>query len=156
MERISQICGLSRTYTNHSTRVTSCTMLGENFTENEIKTVSGHKSLSCLGIYKRTSEEKREQMSDYISSTLDDSKPSTSNASLQVIPNIAPCIPTENQISNLQVADTDLTSIEPSIEWIDDFQLSEIDFNKIESIEKQYSLETRFVDCTFHNCSFNL
>ena len=57
-------------YTNHCLRVSCCTILGENFTENEVKSVSGHKSNSSLGIYKRIKLQKKADMSSAISSTL--------------------------------------------------------------------------------------
>ncbi len=63
MPKISSFCGLSKIYTNHCLRVTSCTILGEKHTENEVKCVSGHKSNSSLGIYKRVKDSKKEEMS---------------------------------------------------------------------------------------------
>lgn len=53
MGNISKICKLSCKYTNHCVRGTACTVLGTNFSENDIKSVSGHKSCSSLGIYKQ-------------------------------------------------------------------------------------------------------
>ena len=70
MSQISRFACLSKTYSNHSVRVTSCTLLGRKFEENDIKTVSGHKSNAALGIYKRVSEERRGEMSDCISAAL--------------------------------------------------------------------------------------
>ena len=70
MPHISKITGLSRRYTNHSVRVTSCTILGETFSENEIRSVSGHKTNSALGIYKRITNKRKSEMSDHISNKI--------------------------------------------------------------------------------------
>ena len=71
MKRISEICELSRIYTNHCLRVTSVSVLGENgYSDIDIQSVSGHKSLNSLGVYKRTSELTKKQMSNSISNTL--------------------------------------------------------------------------------------
>lgn len=66
MKNISGICELSKKYTNHSLRVTFISISGEKFTENEIMAISGHKSASCLGIYKRVRDETKEKMFNYV------------------------------------------------------------------------------------------
>lgn len=53
MKKISQFCKLSSIYSNHCIRVTCISALGELFSENDIKHISGHKSISSLGIYKK-------------------------------------------------------------------------------------------------------
>lgn len=67
MKQISKVCNLSQIYTNHSLRVTYISIAAEKFTENEIMSVSGHKSASCLGIYKRVREKTKEDMFNYVS-----------------------------------------------------------------------------------------
>lgn len=62
MSKVSIFCNLSKTYTNHCLRVSSCTILGESHSENDIKSISGHASNSALGIYKRIKESKKEEM----------------------------------------------------------------------------------------------
>lgn len=64
MKNISIFLRLSKTYTNHCVRATCITVLGKSFQDNEIKAVSGHKTLQALGIYKRTSEDTLMSMSD--------------------------------------------------------------------------------------------
>jgi len=64
MASISSFCHLSKRYTNHCIRVTCISQLADHFSENEVKSVSGHNSLGSLGIYKRLSDEKRFQMSN--------------------------------------------------------------------------------------------
>lgn len=63
MGRISTLCNLSRQYTNHCVRATAITVLGRSYQENDIRTLSGHKSVNALGIYKRTSNETMTSMS---------------------------------------------------------------------------------------------
>jgi hypothetical protein len=50
MKEISAFCHLSKIYTNHCIRVTTISILGQKFTENEIMSISGHSSASALGI----------------------------------------------------------------------------------------------------------
>jgi hypothetical protein len=63
MPTISENLQLSRRYTNHSLRATAITILGRKYQDTDIQSVSGHKSLSALGMYKRTSDETLSQMS---------------------------------------------------------------------------------------------
>lgn len=70
MKEISAHTTLSKIYTNHSIRVTAITTLGARFTENEIMTISGHKSIASLGLYKRISEQCKRNMSLYLTSSL--------------------------------------------------------------------------------------
>lgn len=63
MSSLSQHLHLSKTYTNHSVRATSITILGRGFQDTDVATFSGHKSLTALGIYKRTSIPCKESMS---------------------------------------------------------------------------------------------
>jgi hypothetical protein len=64
MRKISEFYKLRRTYTNHCVRATAITHLGKSFQDTEILEISGHKSISCLGIYKKTSENVIQNMSD--------------------------------------------------------------------------------------------
>ena len=55
MGLISEKCGLSQLYTNHSIRVTGITVLTRmKFSPSEIMSVSGHKSVQSLTNYQRT------------------------------------------------------------------------------------------------------
>jgi hypothetical protein len=64
MSQISNYLKLSKIYTNHCIRATAITVLGKNaFQDTEIAAFSGHKSLSSLAVYKRTSENVKESMS---------------------------------------------------------------------------------------------
>jgi hypothetical protein len=64
MKQLSTHLGLSLEYTNHSVRATSITLLGQAFQDNDVATFSGHKSLAALGIYKRVSNVRKQEMSD--------------------------------------------------------------------------------------------
>ena len=63
MSNVSKQCGLSQRYTNHSIRVTGCTVLTRcNFSHSEIMAVSGHKSIQSLAVYQKTKEKQKLQM----------------------------------------------------------------------------------------------
>jgi hypothetical protein len=64
MKSMSTHLQLSKMYTNHSVRSTAITLLGRSFQDNDIACFSGHKSLGALGIYKRVSDERKQEMSD--------------------------------------------------------------------------------------------
>ncbi|KAK7105841.1 hypothetical protein V1264_017169 [Littorina saxatilis] len=65
LPRLSKSCGLSQVYTNHSIRATSATVLHQSsFTPAEIMAVTGHRSVSALTTYQRTSDAQKLQMGD--------------------------------------------------------------------------------------------
>ncbi len=85
MSDISSLLPLSLRYTNHSLRATAITVLGEKFQDTDVSTVSGHKSISNLVIYKTTSLEKKKEMSAHLhrailSNVVDNNIPTSSSA----------------------------------------------------------------------------
>jgi hypothetical protein len=70
--KISQVCNLSKRYTNHCMRSTCLTALDDNGIETRhIMGLSGHKSESAVRAYsKRLSEKKTRQISDILSATI--------------------------------------------------------------------------------------
>ena len=65
LPELSQRCNLSRVYTNHSIRATTATvhvLHQERFDLKEVQSVTGHKSLSSLAIYQRTSGHQKHTM----------------------------------------------------------------------------------------------
>lgn len=71
MKEISNACLLSKMYTNHCVRVSTCTILGNSgFSDTQIKNVSGHKSISALGIYHRPLEKSKQEMSNALSEAM--------------------------------------------------------------------------------------
>jgi hypothetical protein len=70
MKKICQACCITTPYTNHCVRATAITTLGVEFGDNDIRAISGHKSLNALGIYKRTSASTLEAMSDHLHNSL--------------------------------------------------------------------------------------
>jgi hypothetical protein len=70
MKKISQLCATSQIYTNHCVRATSCTILGNNHSDIDIQSVSGHKSISGLSAYKRVNDQRKIQMSNTLSKSL--------------------------------------------------------------------------------------
>ena len=63
MKDLSKKCGLSKIYTNHSLRATAATVLhNDNFSASTVQSITGHKSVSSLSIYQRTSTKQKMQM----------------------------------------------------------------------------------------------
>ena len=63
MSDLSEKCKLSQIYTNHSIRVTGCTVLNRcNFSASEIISVSSHKSVQSLAIYQKTQYKQKVNM----------------------------------------------------------------------------------------------
>jgi hypothetical protein len=73
MKSLSRHLHLSKEYTNHAVRSSAITILGHGFQDTDIATFSGHKSLTALGIYKRTSNECKEFMSNTLHKSISSS-----------------------------------------------------------------------------------
>ena len=67
MKKASVFFKLSATYTNHCLRVTSISILGRMFSENDIKTISGHSRTSSLHSYKHLSDGQKREMAISVS-----------------------------------------------------------------------------------------
>ena len=67
MKIISKKCSLSTIYTNHSLRATVCTHLGNWYGDIEVRSISKHKSLNSLPVYKRPTIEKKLEMASSLS-----------------------------------------------------------------------------------------
>jgi integrase len=78
MKTLSEALGLSQCYTNHSVRATAITVLGRAYQDNNVAHLSGHKSLTALGIYKRVSDSCKQKISDTLHSTIISSSSSSS------------------------------------------------------------------------------
>lgn len=86
MPEISNACLLSKRYTNHSIRVTVCSLLGEaGFSDIEVQTVSGHQSIASLGIYKRPGEKRKLKISECLTSSLSHTESLGSTSSKTVL-----------------------------------------------------------------------
>ena len=63
MSRISHAADLSRSYTNHSIRVTGTTCLSRfNFNPKQIMSVTGHRSVNSLAVYQKVSDDEKLNM----------------------------------------------------------------------------------------------
>jgi hypothetical protein len=85
MKSISKICSLSKIYTNHCVRSTTCTILGKYYSDINVQAVSGHKSLSGLSHYKRVDDIAKKSMSQTLSTYLTPSTSNNGNASLNLL-----------------------------------------------------------------------
>jgi hypothetical protein len=79
MKNICNVLNLSKTYSNHSVRSTSISLLGQYFEDTDVATVSGHKSLESLKVYKETSTVKKQAMSKSLHMALNGDAPTSSN-----------------------------------------------------------------------------
>ncbi len=71
MKNISAKCALSKSFTNHSVRVSACTRLGElGFSDLDIQAVSKHKSVDSLGLYKRTKMARKVDMATHLANSI--------------------------------------------------------------------------------------
>jgi hypothetical protein len=70
MKTACKICKITTNYTNHCLRVTSVNILKGNFSDKDIMSISGHTSVSSLKLYERTTEQEKENISDYFSNVL--------------------------------------------------------------------------------------
>ena len=60
MKTLSDKAKLSRIYTNHDIRVTGCSVLGRcNFSDKQIMSISWHKSVESLKIYKKVTRDEK-------------------------------------------------------------------------------------------------
>ena len=60
MSRVSHDADLSKVYTNHSIQVTGTTLLVRyNFSDKQIMSVSGHRSINSLSVYKKVSDQEK-------------------------------------------------------------------------------------------------
>lgn len=63
MQNLSKAAGLSRKYTNHDIRVTGCSILTRaKYTNKQISSISGHRSMESLAIYQRVSKDEKLHM----------------------------------------------------------------------------------------------
>ncbi len=71
MKKISESAGCSRVHTNHCLRATSVQALDDSgFASRDIMSVSGHHSESSIKNYSRTSEAKKMEISDALSTVM--------------------------------------------------------------------------------------
>jgi hypothetical protein len=82
MKKVCLTLKLGSVYTNHSVRATSLTVLGSGFQDTEIAHFSGHRSLSALGIYKRVSKSKQQEMSQCLHERITGSSSISANTNL--------------------------------------------------------------------------
>ena len=144
MSRICQICDIETKYTNHCLRVTCINMLKANFSDADVMSISGHKSLTSLKIYERTTEKEKEDISDFISSAINKDILSTIQA------------PSSSHEINLSSHDdiNFLNNIDFSS--LEDFDLSCLDSKENDSMSSKRSNKENIVyNYTFNNCTIN-
>jgi hypothetical protein len=175
MNEISTFCQLSRKYTNHCVRSTDITCLGDKYEDTDVKTMSGHKSLSALGCYKRTSDNKIQKMSNtlhesiygsssmsdnlhesiYGSSSMSDTLHLTLNEGIDVSENTLP----ELDIIPIDFLQNNATSSSHLLANIDDTKLDNDLSNTIFDLDEIFPELNQNQKITFSgnkNCTFNI
>ena len=71
MKTICKFCDIGTIYTNHSLRAAACTILGQlGYSDIEVKSISKHKSISSLSIYRRVKTDRKEKMASDLASII--------------------------------------------------------------------------------------
>ena len=163
LPRLSKLCGLSQSYTNHSIRSTMCTTLHQQgFQMKDVQTVSGHKSLQSLAVYQRTSTSQKHMMSRTLYSRFTGDKENLQNAPTgkQTTSEPKPAFPRSTAVATIngdnagrRVQVREGGQIEQAqIDELDlDFFLS--DANEPEDIFKNKSM---FSNCTIGTININI
>ena len=125
MKNVSIKCGLSKIYTNHCIHVTAASILTRcNFSSKEIMSVTGHKSVQNLTIYQRVRDEKKIEMGNILTKSL---QTTDQNLPLAVTgPPLAKVITANEQRNdkNQEPNDTAIVPYEPNFDdGIDDINL---------------------------------
>ncbi|CAG2255481.1 KCTD1_15 [Mytilus edulis] len=133
MNKLSKLCSLSQVYTNHSIRATGATILTESryFADAQIMSVTGHKSVSSLAIYQRTSDKAKFQMGQIIDAAMNGRDP---NANALPAPNQQLTLPSPVQPLALPTSARSSTMASTSqVTQMTEFrnQLSGINFNEL-------------------------
>jgi hypothetical protein len=164
MKKISLASGCSKVYTNHCLRATTCTLLDHSgCASRDIMSVSGHRSETSIKYYVRTSDAKKEEMSDIISSTLQ-ARPSTVSYSETAGPSSVAVGVGHSTEDNSAVPvghDSDL-EVEPlSLSQVDQM-LSEISkpgnniLQDVSNVCNTISAQNRPAAYTFNSCMVNI
>jgi hypothetical protein len=145
MKSISNFCSLSHEYTNHCVRVSACTLLGElGFTDLDVQSVSKHKSVDSLGLYKRTKDARKMEMATLMAKSIgleEEGAPVLSHRNIQMesehrfeeSPALRQTITTleylNHETTHSTEVNNDTTISLPSAAFISDF-MADYDFDK--------------------------
>lgn len=178
MKKISAKCNLSRTYTNHSVRSTSCTLLGESHSDIDIQSISGHRSLSGLSHYKRIDNRAKINMSQTLqhqylpelASVKEVECPTASNmpATTQDHDHNGCCISygadnqVDNQVENHVGNQVDNAMTLPCLQEplasstdITDINIDDLFVSECEKVNGMPRFKSFFNNCTINNVSIN-
>lgn len=100
MSDLSNLCGLSQRYTNHCIRVTGATRLGQRFTNKQVMSVTGHKSMESLAIYQRVAEDEKLMMGMWLTYNL-------------LHPNEALALQTQNEPNQQEITPAEQPALPP-------------------------------------------
>ena len=135
MSDLSRDCGLSQIYTNYCIRVTGITVLTDaKYSNSDIMSVSGHKSVQSLAVYQKTDNKKKIKMGKTLSkSMMKENIPKQITGNIQNLPLPAPPPPKQVAIQSEQalvlkqniMAENSIIPFEPTFD--EDQDISDID-----------------------------
>jgi hypothetical protein len=158
MQSISKFCKLEVIYTNHSLRATSCTILGEiGFSDLDVRAVSQHKSVSSLGIYKRTKPARLVEMSQSLSHAIGIQEQSgredacdtgvatiETGPTVHIVPTGAPAVETVPMVSSMTVPTVSIMDmLPPANSASSSLAKDDNQFGEIESLCQQNDVSSR-------------
>jgi hypothetical protein len=167
MPKISKVAALSKEYKNHSPRATCITILGNGYQDSDVATHSGHKTISAMSIYKRTSDTTKKNMSKTLSNTLshlispDDIGlvvPDTAQLEQSDCHNqccISHGISTATDTNPVAINDVSNSVNAWEMQINDFFNEYKDDGNITQNLPECPPVKPSFTNCSFSNCTFN-
>lgn len=154
MPQISNICGLSKKYTNHCIRVTTCSILSNcGYNDSEIQSISGHKSVSSLSLYRRPNETRKREMSDQLLTAANGSSEKSDDTSVDGV---------EDSANNLQKYNLNKTfkqfmTGDKGVEDVKNVKKAKLlnNFHFQLDTDTLINTEQRNPSFIFNNCTFN-
>ena len=169
MNEVSKKCNLSKIYTNHSIRATGITVLTRmNYTNSQIMSISGHKSIQSLAIYQKTAPKEKLEMGNILFQSVTKPEDEIMRPVLPQLQNIQqlkalPPVPTECAAVPLPIEDAtttmenkeNTTEIVPYEPNFNDDQVSDVDLlSAICGIEQNVNENTVTTTNSVMNNSF--
>ena len=175
MRETSKMCELSKMYTNHSIRSTGITVLTRmNYSNSQIMSISGHKSIQSLSIYQKTAQKEKLQMANVLYQSVtkpEDQIHRPDQQQIEAPPPLKalPPIPEESAVAPKQAKDTsdfnkeNCGEIVPFVPNFEDAQVSDVDLiSALCGIEQNVTntavtttnsvMNTSFPKAMFSNC----
>lgn len=144
LSSLSKAINLSKVYTNHSIRATGASILSKcMYGPSQVMSVTGHKSVQCLGVYQQVSDAEKIQMGESISENL------APTSSLPMLPSTKRLAIMANSSSSSTVCENQIVECDLSGWQIDQLFA---DFETQSPVEEKRP----FRPICFSNCTVNI